>query len=110
MKSLIVTLVLGAVVVASPALAAEAVCIQNRDIVSTHSDDGKLLSIKLRDGRTLVNHLQGICTDLRHEGLVWNVPGTGEICEFQQSFTVINSGQSCTLGKFDEPKPKPATP
>lgn len=110
MKSLIVTLVLGAVVVASPALAAKAVCIQNRDIVSTHSDDGKLLSIKLRDGRTLVNHLQGICTDLRHEGLVWNVPGTGEICEFQQSFTVINSGQSCTLGKFDEPKPKPATP
>ena len=110
MKSLIVTLVLGAVVVASPALAAEAVCIQNRDIVSTHSDDGKLLSIKLRDGRTLVNHLQGICTDLRHEGLVWNVPGTGEICEFQQSFTVINSGQSCTLGKFDEPKPKPSTP
>ena len=110
MKSLIVTLVLGAVVVASPALAAEAVCIQNRDIVSTHSDDGKLLSIKLRDGRTLVNHLQGICTDLRHEGLVWNVPGTGEICEFQQSFTVINSGQSCTLGKFDEPKPKPSAP
>ncbi len=108
MKVLIATLAL--LSAASPAIAAKAVCIQNRDIVSTHSDDGKLLSIKLRDGRTLVNHLQGICTDLRHEGLVWNVPGTGEICEFQQSFTVLNSGQSCTLGKFDVPasKPKPA--
>ena len=110
MKTLMTTLVLGAVVAASPAMAAKAVCINNRDIVSTHSDDGRLLNIKLRDGRTLVNHLQGICTDLRYEGLVWNVHGTGEICEFQQSFTVINSGQSCTLGKFDEPKPKPAAP
>jgi len=109
MKTLMTTLVLAAVVIAAPAMA-RGICIQNRDIVSTHSDDGKLLSIKLRDGRTLVNHLQGICTDLRHEGLVWNVPGTGEICEFEQSFTVINSGQSCTLGKFDVPaaKPKPA--
>lgn len=104
MKTLIATLVLLAA--ASPAMA-RGVCILNRDIVSTHSDDGKLLSIKLRDGRTLVNHLQGICTDLRHEGLVWNVPGTGEICEFEQSFKVINSGQSCTLGKFDVPAPKP---
>ena len=33
----------------------------------------------------LVNHLQGICTDLRYEGFVWNVPGTEDICEYQQS-------------------------
>jgi hypothetical protein len=102
-------LALAAVVAASPAMA-RGMCVQNRDIVSTHSDDGKLLMVKLRDGRTLVNHLQGICTDLRYEGLAWNVPGTGEICEYEQSFKVINSGQSCTLGKFDEAKPKPATP
>ena len=89
MKILIAALVLMAAV--SPAMAS-GVCVQNRDIVSTHSDDGKLLSIKLRDGRTLVNHLQGICTDLRHEGLVWTVSGTGQIYEFEQSFTVINSG------------------
>jgi hypothetical protein len=107
MKTLIATLVLLAAV--SPAMA-RGVCVQNRDIVSTHSDDGKLLMVKLRDGRTLVNHLQGICTDLRYEGLAWNVPGTGEICEYEQSFKVINSGQSCTLGKFDEAKPKPAAP
>jgi hypothetical protein len=108
MKTLIAVLAL-TMAIASPAMA-RGICIQNRDIASTHSDDGKLLTIKLHDGRTLVNHLQGICTDLRHEGLVWTVSGTGEICEFEQSFSVINSGQSCTLGKFDEAKPKPAAP
>ena len=105
----IMTLALAAAIAVSPATA-RGVCVQNRDIVSTHSDDGKLLSIKLRDGRTMVNHLQGICTDLRYEGFAWNVPGTGEICEYEQTFKVLNSGQSCTLGKFDEPKPKPASP
>ena len=81
-------------------------CVLQRDILSTHSEDGKNLTFKMRDGRTLVNHLQGICTDLRYEGFVWNVPGTQDICEYQQSFRVIQSGQSCTLGKFDVVKDK----
>ncbi len=109
MKTLIATLALSAVIAASPALA-RGVCVQSRDIVSTHSDDGKLLKVKLRDGRTLVNHLQGTCSDLRYEGFAWNVPGTGEICEYEQSFRVLNSGRTCTLGKFDVPAPKPAAP
>ena len=98
---IVMTALMLAALTASPAMA-RGMCIREREIVSTHSDDGKLLMVKLRDGRTLVNHLQGRCTDLRHEGLVWKVQGTGEICEFEQSFSVINSGQSCTLGKFDE--------
>jgi len=83
-------------------------CVMQRDIVSTDSKDGKNLFFKMRDGRTLVNHLQGICTDLRYEGFVWTVPGTEDICEYQQTFHVINSGQSCTLGKFEVVKDKPA--
>jgi hypothetical protein len=90
---------------ASPAAAAN-MCVQARDILDTHTDDGKLLTFKLRDGRVLVNHLQGICSDLRFEGFVWNVPGTEDICEHQQTLKVINSGQSCTLGKFDVVKAK----
>jgi hypothetical protein len=109
MKTLVATLALAAVVAASPAMA-RGMCVLSRDIVSTHSDDGRLLTVKLRDGRTLVNHLQGICTDLRYEGLAWNVPGTGEICEYEQTFKVLNSGQTCTLGKFDVAAPKPAAP
>ena len=106
MKILMTALVLLATVVAAPAMA-RGMCIQNRDIVSTHSDDGKLLVIKMRDGRTLVNHLRGRCSDLRFEGFAWNVPGTEQICENEQTLTVINSGQTCQLGKFDEVKPAP---
>jgi len=83
-------------------------CVMQRDILSTHSEDGKNLTFKMRDGRTLVNHLQGICTDLRFNGFVWSVPGTEDICEYQQSFHVIQSGQSCTLGKFEVVKDKKA--
>ena len=108
MKTIVATLLLSAAL-AAPASAAN-MCVKVRDILSTHSDDGKLLTFKLRGGRTLVNHLQGICTDLRYEGLAWNVPSSEDVCENQQSFRVINSGQSCTLGKFDEVKEKPKTP
>jgi hypothetical protein len=97
-----------AIVAASPASAAN-MCVQQRDILGTHTDDGKLLTFKMRDGRVLVNHLQGICSDLRFEGFAWNVPGTQDICENQQTLKVINSGQTCTLGKFDVIKDKAAT-
>jgi hypothetical protein len=106
MKTIIVAIALAAIT-AMPAFAAT-MCVQQRDIVSTHSDDGKNMTFKMNDGRVLVNHLQGICTDLRYEGFVWNVPGTQEICEDQQTFRVIQSGQSCTLGKFEVVKDKPA--
>jgi hypothetical protein len=109
MKTIIVTVALAAAVIASPASAAS-MCVQTRDIVSTDSKDGKLMTFKLRDGRILVNHLQGICTDLRFEGFAWTIRGPEEVCEFQQSLKVINSGQSCTLGKFDVIKEKRQTP
>ncbi len=96
------TIIAAVALVAATAMPASAnVCVMQRDIVSTHSEDGRNLTFKMRDGRTLVNHLQGICTDLRYTGFVWTVPGTEEICEYQQSFKVIQSGQSCTLGKFE---------
>jgi hypothetical protein len=106
MKTIIAALVL----LAATALPASAnMCVQQRDIYSTHSDDGRNLTFHMRDGRVLVNHLQGICSDLRYgQGFVWKVPGTEDICEFQQSFKVINSGQSCTLGKFEVLKDKSA--
>jgi hypothetical protein len=85
---------------ASPALA-DNMCVHQRDIISTHSDDGKNMTFKMRDGRVLVNHMHGICTDLRYEGFSWNVPATQDICENEQTLKVIHSGQSCTLGKFE---------
>ena len=108
MKTIIATIALVATT-AMPAFAAT-MCVQQRDIVSTHSDDGKNMTFKMNDGRVLVNHLQGVCSDLRYEGFAWNVPGTQDICENQQSFHVLRSGQTCTLGKFEVVKDKPAAP
>jgi hypothetical protein len=106
MKTIIVTIALLAAV-SSPALAAN-MCVRTRDIVSTDSKDGKLLTFKMRDGRVLVNHLQGVCSDLRFEGFVWTIHGTDDVCENQQSLKVLRSGQTCLLGKFDVVKDKPA--
>ena len=104
MKSILAIMAL--LIAASPATAN--VCVKSRDIQSTDTKDGKLLTFKMRDGSVLVNHLQGICSDLRFEGFVWELRGGDEnICENQQSLKVLRSGQTCLLGKFDTVKAKP---
>jgi hypothetical protein len=96
-----------AVVLAGAALmiqpAAARVCIATRDITGTHSDDGKTLVFNLRDGTSRVNHLQGICSDLKWNGFAWTIRGPEEVCEGQQSLRTLQSGQVCVLGKFDPP-------
>ncbi len=108
MKAIIATLLLVAAASAAAPASAAPVCLRTRDIVSTDSKDGRLMTFKMRDGRVLVNHLQGICTDLRFNGFVWTIRGPDEVCERQQSFRVLQSGQICTLGKFDLIKDKRA--
>lgn len=104
MKTVITSLLL-AIAFTSPAAAN--MCVQARDIESATSKDGKLMTFRMKDGRVLVNHLQGVCSDLRFEGFVWTVRGTEDICENQQSLKVLRSGQVCVLGKFDVAKAKP---
>ena len=105
MKRIIITAIALMVAAASPASAK--MCVQSRDIQGTDSKDGKLLTFRMRDGRVLVNHLQGVCSDLRFEGFVWVLHGTEDICENEQSLKVLRSGQTCILGKFDVVKDKP---
>src|SRR5437868_9344421 len=107
MKTIITTIAAAITLAAiSPASAAN-MCVQSRDIQGTNSKDGKLLTFRMRDGRVLVNHLQGVCSDLRYEGFAWVLHGTEEICENEQSLKVLRSGQVCVLGKFDVVKDKP---
>jgi hypothetical protein len=61
----------------------------------------------MRDGRVLVNHLRGVCSDLRFNGFVWVLRGINDVCENTQSLRVLQSGQTCTLGKFEPAKPAP---
>jgi hypothetical protein len=97
---------------AAIATPAHALCVSERDIVNTTpSDDGKMLTLHLRDGRVLVNHLHGVCNDLRFNGFVWVLRGNNDICENAQTIRVLQSGQTCLLGKFDAAtKPAPKVP
>jgi hypothetical protein len=88
-------------VLAAPAYA-ENMCIDTREIVSNTSKDGKTMVFKMKDGRVLVNHLHGSCPDLKFQGLAWQLhSGDHKVCENEQSFQVLQSMQTCTLGKFD---------
>ncbi len=97
---------------AAASLPAQALCVSQREIVSTTpSRDGRLLTFKLQDGRVLVNRLQGRCSDLRFNGFVWVLRGNDDICENMQTLRVLQSGQTCMLGKFEPPgKSAPAGP
>jgi hypothetical protein len=91
------------IITASSAFATS-VFLRTRDIVNTKSKDGKTLVFMMRDGRTLVNHLQGICPDLKYNGFSWDIRGgIDEVCENEQSLRVLQSGEVCVLGKFDTP-------
>ena len=101
MKKLVAVLALAGVTFTIPAMARN-MCIDSRDIVGSNSKDGRTMVFKMRDGRTLVNHLRGACPDLKFNGFVWRLQGGDtQVCENTQSFQVIQSGQICTLGKFD---------
>ena len=109
MKNFVAVLVLAGVTFAVPAMAKN-MCIDSRDIVSSTSKDGRTMVFKMRDGRTLVNHLQGVCSDLKFNGFVWRLQsGDTQVCENTQSLQVIQSGQVCVLGKFDPAAQKQAT-
>ena len=108
MKRDILCAMLVAMSFASPAWAAN-ICLRTEDIASTDSNDGKTLVFKMRDGRTLVNHLKGVCPDLKFNGFDWVVRGVpDEVCENIQSLRVLQSGEICVLGKFDQPTHKPS--
>lgn len=80
-------------------------CLNNKDVLSTRSDDGKTMVFRMRDGRTYINHMHGACPGLKFNGFVWVLRGIDQICENQQTLRVLKSGETCMLGKFDPPLP-----
>lgn len=97
--------ILAALCVASAAPLAHAknMCIDTRDILSSKSSDGRTMIFKMKNGKTLINHLRGVCPDLKYEGFIWQLPtGSTQACENEIGFTVLHSGgESCILGKFE---------
>jgi hypothetical protein len=99
---------------ASPALAqppsGQRICLDNQQVESARSSDGKTMIFKMRNGQTYINHLRGSCPGLKFNGFAWELRGINQICENQQTLRVINSGEICMLGKFDPPLPRGAKP
>ena len=101
MKKIVIVLALASMVVSIPAYAAK-VCLDTRKMESSKSKDGRIMVFKMKDGSTYVNHLQGFCPDLKYMGFVWVMQaGDTNVCENENTFRVLESGQNCTLGKFD---------
>ena len=101
MKKILAILALAGVTVSVPAHA-EKICLDTRKMVTSDSKDGRTMLFRMRDGSTYVNHLQGYCPDLKVTGFVWRLQaGDTKVCEFENTFSVLQSGQSCTLGKFE---------
>jgi hypothetical protein len=102
MKKSLIVLALAAGVLAVPAYAQN--CIDTRDIYSSKSTDGRTMVFKMKNGTSLVNHLQGYCPDLKYNGFAWQThSGDNKVCENENSFNVLQSMQVCVLGKFDQP-------
>ena len=103
MKKIVAALTLASALFSVPAYA-EKICLDTRKMVSSNSKDGRIMVFKMRDGSTYVNHLQGFCPDLKYMGFAWVMPaGDTNVCENENTFRVLESGQNCTLGKFDPP-------
>ena len=100
MKILMTALMAAGVAMATLPASAET-CIDTRDILSSKSDDGKVMVFEMKNGQTLTNRLRGFCPDLKYNGFVWQLrSGDTNVCDNSQSLQVLQSGQVCLLGKF----------
>jgi len=93
---------------ASTAGAQAAICLKSADIENSDSPDGKVLILKMRNGKVWHTALQPVCPGVRFSGFSWNIQG-GQVCENSQILKVLQSGEICAIGKFvpgDLPKQK----
>ena len=91
----------------APAHAAPNICLSTRDMTSSTSQkDGAAILFRMRDGSVWRNDLLGRCPDLNFYGFAWTVRNPDEtVCENEQTFRVLQSGEICTLGKFTQVSP-----
>jgi len=81
-----------------PASAA-ATCLQANQIAGSDSPDGKVLILRMRDGKRWQGELKGACSQIRFNGFSWDV-SDGRVCENAQAIHVPRMGGACVLGKL----------
>ena len=104
LKSQITIAVLLSLAASAPAHAAT--CLRTSDITGSDSTDGKVLVLKMKDGKAWRAQLQPPCPSLRFNGFSWIVKG-GQICEGEQILRVVSSPEICAIGKLTR-DPSPA--
>ena len=96
---------LGAVL---PSAADAATCLQANQIAGSDSPDGKVLILRMRDGKRWQGVLKGACSQIRFEGFSWDV-SSGQVCENAQAIHVPRMGGACVLGKLSPLPPEKST-
>jgi len=81
-----------------------AICISTDQIANSDSPDGKVLILKMKDGKVWHAALQPACPDIRTNGFSWTTYG-GQVCENAQVLRIVRSGGMCGLGKFVSGEP-----
>ena len=84
---------------ASAVSAQAAVCLNNSEIENSDSPDGKVLILKMKNGKIWHTALKPACPGIRFNGFSWNI-NAGQICENSQILRVLQSGELCAIGKF----------
>jgi hypothetical protein len=81
-----------------------AICISTDQIANSDSPDGKVLILRMKDGKVWHAALQPPCPDIRTNGFIWSTDG-GQVCENAKILKVVRSGGMCGLGKFVSGEP-----
>jgi hypothetical protein len=83
------------------------ICLSTRNIANTSpAPDGTAITVRMTDGSVWRNDLRGRCPDLRWSGFSWTTSDPmSQVCENEQTISVIRSAEVCALGKFTQLQP-----
>ena len=83
------------------------ICLSTRNIANTSpAPDGTAITFRMTDGSVWRNDLRGRCPDLRWSGFSWTTSDPmSQVCENEQTISVIRSAEVCALGKFTQLQP-----
>jgi|SwirhirootsSR3_FD_contig_31_12153365_length_358_multi_1_in_0_out_0_1 hypothetical protein len=87
--------------VLTPALAKDPpICLKTTGIDRTTVVNPQKILFRMKDGKTYSSQLSTPCIGLRFNGFVYDTSFM-EVCGGSQSIRVLNTGEVCTLGKFE---------
>ncbi|HWA88930.1 MAG TPA: hypothetical protein VG889_02770 [Rhizomicrobium sp.] len=110
MRTLVSAMTAAAIVAGAvaPAMAAP-ICLQSYLIDHTSVKDANTILFHMKNGTVYSNTLKNSCPGLNFHGFVMNIGGgNGQVCDNQQSITVLESHETCMMGAFS-PYEKPKT-